>query len=209
MKMKTIILVNILLLLSYLVYSQDKADHYLVKSGYIEYELTGSTKGIKKIWWDNFGDKERIEIKSTSEVKMFGMVQTEEVNSIHITNGNKYWHVDLLEGVGVKGTEEYYEPLNYTENMTEEEIEELEEDILNAFGGERLPDENFLGYTCEVIQVLGAKTWIYKGIVLKSTANMLGVELYETAVKFEENKKIPDSMFLPPADIDFDEGSYE
>jgi len=209
MKTKTTIFANLLLLLSLWAYSQDDANRYLVKSGYIEYELTGSTKGLKKIWWDNYGDKEHIEIKSSSEVKLFGMVQKEEEHSIHITNGYIYWHIDLLEGTGIKGTEEYYEPVDFTENMTDEEKKQFEENILTAFGGERLPPEKFLGYTCEVLQVMGAKSWIYKGIILKTTANLMGVEINETTVKFDENMKILDSKFIPPADIEFSEGMYE
>ena len=88
--MKTTLLISLCLLISFWANSQNKADQYLIKSGYIEYELTGSTKGTKKIWWDEYGDKERIETKSSSEVKIFGMVQKDEEHSIHITNGDKY-----------------------------------------------------------------------------------------------------------------------
>jgi hypothetical protein len=207
--MRITILVNLLLLISFWSYSQDDADRYLVKSGYIEYELTGSTKGFKKIWWNDYGDKERTETKSSSEVKLFGMVQKEEEHSIHITSGDKFWHVNLLEGTGIKGTEEYYEPVDFTENMTDEKKKQIEEDILNAFGGERLPADKFLGYTCDIIQVMGSKLWIYKGVVLKSTANLMGVEVNETAVRFDENIKNPDSTFEPPANINFEEGSYD
>ena len=207
--MKTTLLISLCLLISFWANSQNKADQYLIKSGYIEYELTGSTKGTKKIWWDEYGDKERIETKSSSEVKIFGMVQKDEEHSIHITNGDKYWHVNLLEGMGVKGTEEYYEPVDITEDMTEEEKKQFEEDILKAFGGERLPPENLLGYTCEVIQVMGAKVWMYKGIALKSTANIMGVEVNEIATKFDTKTKIAGTLFEPPTDINFVEGSYE
>lgn len=193
-----------------ILFAQQDIDRYLVKSGYIEYELTGSTKGTKKIWWDNYGDKEREEIKSVSEVKMFGMVQKEEVHSINISVGDKFWHVNLLEGTGIKGTNQTYEAdLDYTRDLTDAERKQLENDILNAFGGERLSPEKFLGKTCEVVQVMGAKSWIYKGIVLKSTANIMGIEVNETAIKFEENKAIPASKFEPPSDIEFSEGVYE
>lgn len=207
--MKTTILISLCLLISFWANSQDEVDRYLVKSGYIEYELTGSIKGFKKVWWDEYGDKERIEIESSSEVKIFGMVQKEEEHSIHITNGEKYWHVNLIDGSGVKGIEEYYEPIDFSEDMTNEEKEQFEEDILKAFGGERLPSEKFLGYTCEVIQVMGAKSWIYKGVVLKYTANLMGVEVNEIAIKFDTKPRIAETLFEPPGDIDFAEGPYE
>ncbi len=207
--MKTTILISIFFLISILVYSQNEVDRYMVKSGYIEYELTGSTKGTKKIWWDDYGDKERIETKSSSEVKIFGMVQKEEVHSIHISNGNKYWHVNLLDNSGVKGTEEYYEPVEITEDMSDAEKKQFEEDMLKAIGGERLPPEIFFGYTCEVMEAMGAKVWVYKGITLKSTAKIMGVVVNETATKFDTEIKITESKFKPPTDIEFVEGSYE
>ena len=57
---------------------------------------------MKKIWWDDYGDKEREEVKSTSEVKMFGIVQKEETHSIKISVGDKFWTVDLLENTGCR-----------------------------------------------------------------------------------------------------------
>lgn len=58
-------LISVLILLIFCINTQAQKDinHYLVKSGYVEYELTGSIKGVKKIWWDDYGDKEREEIQ--------------------------------------------------------------------------------------------------------------------------------------------------
>ncbi len=206
--MKRNVITILCVLISILAYSQEDLDQFLVKSGYIEYELTGSTKGTKKIWWDNYGDKEREEIKSVSEVKIFGMVQKEEVHSIHISNGDKYWDINLLDGTGVTGDDSNYDAVDFSEDMTDAEKKKFEEDLLNALGGKRLDPENFLGYKCEIIEVMGAKSWLYKGIALKSTANMMGIEVNETAIKFEENKNIPASKFEPPVDIEFKESGY-
>lgn len=208
--MKKIVLSLVCIFSVGILFAQEDIDRYIVKSGYIEYELTGSTKGTKKIWWDDYGNKEREEIKSSSEVNIFGMVQKEEIHSINITVGNKFWNVNLLDGTGVKGENPYYDAsMDYTKDMTDAEKEKFENDILNAFGGEKLAPENFLGHKCEVMEVMGAKVWIYKGLVLKSTANIMGIEANETALKFDENIKIQSSKFEPPTDIDFVEGAYE
>lgn len=188
----------------------ENPDRFLVKSGYIEYELTGSTQGYKKIWWDDHGDKEYEEIKSNSEVKFMGMVQKEETHSITITVGDKFWSLNLLENSGIKGTIPSYDASeHYSENLTEAEKKQFEDNILNAFGGERLEPEMFLGHKCDVIEVMGAKSWIYKGVILKSTANMMGIEINEIAVKFDENKSIPASRFYPPNNVNYEEGSWE
>lgn len=203
-------LISVLILLIFCINTQAQKDinHYLVKSGYVEYELTGSIKGVKKIWWDDYGDKEREEIQSISEVKIFGMVQKEEVHSIHISNGNKYWDINLLDGTGVTGDDSYYDAVDFSEDMTDAEKKKFEDDLLNALGGQRLDPENFLGYKCEVIEVMGAKSWLYKGIALKSKANLMGIEVNEVAKKFKKNNVIPASKFEPPKDIKFVEGGY-
>jgi len=207
--MKKITLLVVFVISANFLFAQEDIDRYLVKSGYIEYDLTGSTKGTKKIWWDDYGDKEREEVKSISEVRMFGMVQKEEVHSINISVGEKFWHSNLLDGTGVTGViSDYDVDLDYTRDLTDEEKKQLENEILQAFGGERLNSEEFLGFTCEVIQVLGTKSWFYKGLVLKSTANMMGIEVNETAIKFDENIEISSSKFEPPKDINFEEGEY-
>jgi hypothetical protein len=207
--MKKIVLSLVCIFSVGILFAQEDIDRYIVKSGYIEYELTGSTKGTKKIWWDDYGNKEREEIKSVSEVKMFGMVQKEEVHSIQISDGNKYWDINLLDGTGVKGNNPYYDAsIDYTEDMTDAEKKKFEDDMLNAFGGQRLEPENFLGHKCEVIEVMGAKSWIYKTLALKSTANLMGIEVNEVAVKFDENISIPASKFEPPSDIEFEENTY-
>lgn len=204
--MKKIVLSLAFIFFVGILFAQEDIDRYIVKSGYIEYELTGSTKGTKKIWWDDYGDKEREEIKSVSEVKMFGIVQKEEVHSIHISDGNKYWDINLLDGTAVTGTNSYYDAVDFSEDMTDAEKKKFEDDMLNAFGGEKLAPENFLGYKCEVIEVMGAKSWIYKTVVLKSTVNLMGIEVNETALKFDEDISIPVSKFEPPTDIEFVKG---
>ncbi|MBI9053678.1 MAG: hypothetical protein JEY96_07655 [Bacteroidales bacterium] len=206
--MKKIVLSLVCIFSVGILFAQEGIDRYIVKSGYIEYELTGSSKGTKKIWWDDYGDKEREEIKSVSEVKIFGMVQKEEIHSIHISDGNKYWDINLLDGTAVMGTDSYYDAVDFSEDMTDAEKKKFEDDMLNAFGGEKLAPENFLGYKCEVIEVMGAKSWIYKTVVLKSTVNLMGIEVNEVAIKFDEDISIPASKFEPPSDIEFTENTY-
>jgi hypothetical protein len=206
--MKKIVLSLACIFVVGILFAQEDIDRYIVKSGYIEYELTGSTKGTKKIWWDDYGDKEREEIKAVSEVKMFGMVQKEEIHSVHISDGNKYWDINLLDGTAVTGTDSYYDVVDFSEDMTDAEKKKFEDDMLNAFGGKRIEPENFLGHKCEVIEVMGAKSWIYKTVVLKSTVNLMGIEVNEIAIKFDEDISIQAAKFEPPSDIEFSENTY-
>ncbi len=177
---------------------------YLVKSGYVEYELTGNTTGEKTIFWDDYGRKTRTEVKSKSVTTFFGKTTEESTHTVSIISNGKFWAADLLNNNGQKGDIPYYgETTLYYEGLTKAEEKELEENILAAFGGQKVGTEKILGYNCEIISIMGAKTWIYKGIVLKSEMNILGVEANETVVNFKKNIKVSNSKFTPIKDINY------
>jgi hypothetical protein len=206
--MKQIFILFSLVLISTISYTQDnQANRFVVKSGYVEYELTGSITGTKKFWWDNYGDRTRTEIKSTSVIKMFGTTTKEEQHTITITDENTIYSQDLIEGTAYKSSNEEYDEVTQemTEDMTDAEIEQMGNEILESLGGERLGTEKVLGKDCEVIKVMMAKVWMYKGIPLKSEAKVMRIETNETAVKFDENISIPSSTFIPDKSVEFQE----
>ena len=206
--MKQLFILLSLALISLTTFAQnDQANKFVLKSGYAEYELTGSITGTKKFWWDNYGNKTRTEIKSTSIIKMFGTTTKEEQHTITITDENTIYSQDLINGTAYKSSNDEYEEMaqEMTEDMTDAEIEQMGEDILASLGGERLGTEKVLGKDCEVIKVMMAKVWMYKGIPLKSEAKVMRIETNETAVKFDENISIPSSTFIPDKGVEFQE----
>ncbi len=202
---------RILVFLAAIVYStisiaqKQEYKQFAVKSGYIEYELSGNTTGTKKFWWDNYGMKSRTEIKSTTTIKIFGRTSKEEQNSISITDGTTNYTWDLVKGTAYKTSNHEYVDMGkeLTKDMTEAELVQMGQDIIDALGGERLGTESILGKTCEVIKVMMAKVWIYKGLPLKSEAKMLGITSLEKAVDFKENITIPKQTFIPDPKIEF------
>ena len=185
---------------------QGEAKRYLLKSGFVKYNLSGNTVGTRTLFWDDYGEKTREEIKSITEIKMFGMKSKEETNTIDITVGDQFWTIDLKENTGQKGTIPTYEmSKDIAEGMTEAESKKIEEELLDALNGERLGTELFLGKECEVIKIMGSKAWIYKGLLLKSTAKMLGVESNEIATEIKENISVSSDKFVPMADIQYED----
>nr|WP_321452696.1 hypothetical protein [uncultured Carboxylicivirga sp.] len=198
------ILSVILLGCSVVMSAQINPEKYAVKSGHVEYTLTGNTTGTKSIWWDDYGDKTYEEIKAVTEVKMFGMKSRDEAHTITVMIGDKFWSVNVIEGTGQKGVLETQEMAKaIAEDMTEEEAKQLEQQIMDALGGEKLGNETFLGHSCEILSVMGAKTWIYKGVVLKSEAKLMGIKSNEVATLFDEDINVPSSRFTPPADVEY------
>ncbi|MCW3787152.1 hypothetical protein [Plebeiibacterium sediminum] len=178
--------------------------HYAVKSGFIKYELTGNIKGTKLLYWDNYGEKTREEIVSVTEVNVLGINKAEKEHTVTITDGDHFWSVDLIENTGQKGTLEIYDVgKQMTENMSEADAKKLEDDIMSALNGHKLGKESFLGKSCDIYEVMGAKSWIYKGVALKTTAKMMGVEANEIALEFNENSSPDNDLFVPIANIDY------
>ena len=206
--MKQTILILTCLMLSYASSAQQKIQQYAVKSGHVEYELSGNTTGTKSIWWDNYGSLSRTETKSISVTKMFGMKTETKTHDILIMNGKQFWSANLIENTGQKGNLPYYQEMaKMTENMTEAEKQKMGKDLLEGLGGEIIGTENVLGNKCEVVKLMGAKCWVYKGVTLKSDAKMLGIKAMERAVKFDKNISISKSKFTPPSNITYEDQS--
>jgi len=202
--MKKLLLLALLLVLINFVQAQNKAQRYAIKSGKLVLELSGSTIGTKTIYFDHYGDKYYEEEKSVTEVRMFGIIDKTETHKTMIMNQGKFWVIDHLEGKHINGDLPYYQSSHaYVEGMTKAEQEKMANEVLKSMGGERLGQEDVQGYSCDKIRVMGALSWIYKGIVLKSEANVMGIVSNEEAVEFEENARIASSKFDPPTDLNF------
>lgn len=200
--MKQIFLILAGLLIIHIALAQQKTQRFAIKSGYIEYTLSGNTTGIKKIWWNHFGESIRTEIKSETLTRMFGMKNIDKRHTIEILVKDKYWTANLIDQSGQKGNLPYYqESRTFVENMTQEEQEIFAKQTINALGGEKLASENFMGKSCDIIKIMGSKLWIYKGITLKSETKTLGMISNETATKFNTNQLVSSSKFTSPSGI--------
>ncbi|WP_346854455.1 hypothetical protein [uncultured Draconibacterium sp.] len=202
--MKNLIL--ILLVTLGLNLQAQEAKRYALKSGYIKYELSGSTKGTKELWWDDYGRKTCEVEKSTTTTKMFGIKNTEEKNTSTVLIKDKYWVADYIQNSGSTGTVPYYnEGQEFVNEMTEEEQKEFADEILAQMGGKKEGTENLNGYSCDVIKVMGIKSWIHKGLVLKTEGKILGVETNEMFVEFKPNSNVSASRFNPPSGVKFED----
>ncbi|MDP2721408.1 MAG: hypothetical protein Q8O72_01520 [Bacteroidales bacterium] len=179
-----------------------KATKYTIKSGHIEYKLTGNTTGTKSVWFDDYGDKSFVRTKAKSVTKMFGVTNESTENNIVIMNGSIVYNIDMATLSGTKMENDFYglsEAL--VSKMSDAERKQFGKDLLNNMGGEIVGTEKILGKTCEVVKLMNIKVWIYEGVTLKSEGKIMGIEANETAVKFEENIQIPAVKFEPPKEV--------
>jgi hypothetical protein len=71
-------------------------------------------------------------------------------------------------------------------------------EMMKSMGGEKVGEEKFMGYTCEVWKMLAVKVWLYKGIMLKSESDMMGMKHTTTATKIDFDTSVSnDDLKLP------------
>jgi hypothetical protein len=204
--MKKVLLIVLCTLIAVSAQAQQKQKRFLIKSGHIKYELTGNTTGTKEMWWDDYGDKTCETVNSVTVTKIFGMKSESKSKTKTIIIKDKFWAINYLDESASKGTVPYYEESHeMVEDMTEEELRQWGEDMIESLGGERLANEKFMGYDCEVFTVLGSKIWIYRGVSLKLESEILGVTANEIASKFEPNTSVSASIFKPATDVTYEE----
>ena len=196
MKIKQFFLILIALSFLLSVNAQQNANRFALKSGYVEYKISGNSEGLKKVWWDDYGQKSYVEQKSTTSTSLFGITSTEETHTVTVTKDGRFWTANLIDQTGRKGKLPTSQEM-LGSDLTEEEQKKLADEILASLGGEKIADEEFMGYSCEVIKIMGSKSWIYKGVVLKSTVSMMGIEVKEEAVAFKPGMNVPSSKFTP------------
>lgn len=197
--MKRFLLV-ILLIFTGILFAEN-FKYFGIKSGKIEFELTGNAVGTKSIWFDDFGQKKRIETKKTTTIKMMGMENVTQEHTLTINDGNHIYSANLLDNTGSKSSFESMADAMGFDKMSKAERQQYFDETLAGMGGQRLQNEKFIGKDCQVISLMGGKSWIYEGITLKNETNVMGIRNVETAIKFDENISVPASKFVPPANI--------
>ena len=170
---------------------------YEVKSGVIEYTIThtGNVMGVKvngkgtaKTVFKEWGN---VELHSEDiESNTMGIKEREQEMS-KIDNG-KLFVVDFDEKVIYAYTPETMKNSEY------EDFAKTGKEMVEAMGGEKIGEEKFMGYSCEVWQMMHIKLWLYKGIMLKSEAEMMGIKHTTTATKVNLDISISeDDLKLP------------
>lgn len=168
---------------------------YLVKSGIVEYTLSGTRKGTETIYFDNWGMREAKHTKA--EMSMMGITQTQ--NTLGIIDGAYTYNIDLDTKTGTKmETPMLKELAANTKDLTE-----AGEKMMKNMGGVKIGTEVILGKSCDVWEIknMKSKTWVWKGVPLKTHVNMPSMEMTIMATKIDEGASIAADKFAIPPDV--------
>ncbi len=197
---------------------ENKLKRYEVKSGIVKYTSTISGKvmgsvitgsGTESLYFKDWGAVELVEEKSsqTTNTKFFGKKNTETTNTHTISkldNGESY-HVDFDK-------KQIFLRRDMAMDMTKAfhpnaDAGDVGKNMLESMGGKIIGNEKFLGYDCEIWDVMGAKQWMYKGVVLKLEMTLMGITTVKIATSAKFNISVSDKYFkLPDYPIQKEEG---
>lgn len=206
MKKLSIILSLAVVLISCNGNSQSKFKRYNVKSGIVEYTTTTSGKmmgssiegkGVQYLYFKNWGAIELQEEESTqtSSIKFFGKAkkEVEEKHAMNkLENGKNYivnFDNKTIDLMNVPAMSLMDENTN---------AEQAERDMLVGMGGEKIGEESYQGYKCEIWEIMGAKQWVHKGVMLKMEMSTMGIETLTEATSVKFNVNVPEKYFELP-----------
>ena len=188
---KTALSFILIFLVSTLSYAWDQK-RYTIKSGIVEYKLSGMQEGTETLYFDQNGAREARHTDATSN--FMGMKQ--KVQNVYYIDGDWAYSYDVKTNTAMK--------INMKEMMNDADAKNLKEygeKILKEMGGEKTGSKNILGKQCEVwsIPKFGSTTCVYKNsIPLEYSAHFNGMDMNSVAINLQENASVPqDKLTLP------------
>ncbi len=207
MKKLSILLSLAVVLMSCNGNSQNTLKRYNVESGIVDYEtiITGkimgskiSGSGVEHLYFKNWGALELKETQSsqTTTIKMFGTEKIEKTSThtINKLDDGESYLADLDKKTITVGRD----PMMDLMKESNTNASDAGKDMLESMGGEKVGTESVLGHRCEVWDVMGAKQWLYKGVMLKMEVSVLGIKTITEATSAKFDVSVADSNFKLP-----------
>lgn len=170
---------------------------YGLKSAIIEYDVSGSQEGSRRLFFDNWGERQAEYSNTTITVGQF----SKTANLLNITDGDWQYTINLDTKTGTKSQSQLKELKRDLEGQ--QYFNELGEQFIIKMGGQNLGTEEFMGKECAVYEFrnIGMKAWYWKWILLKSETRSGPINIVVTARKIDEDVRIPKDKFRVPEDI--------
>ncbi|MCD6545009.1 MAG: hypothetical protein J7K34_10935 [Flavobacteriaceae bacterium] len=198
--MKKITLIFLATFISIGIYAQKKSNYkvFPFKSGIIEYQKTGKTKGTTTKYIDEYGYKQADYGESIT--KIFGHKTEEKEETILI--GPTVYTINYKENTVNKGKNPVYE----TYANSKGNYDELGKKSMKALGfSDTGETETILGKKCEIWKGSLGEICIWKGLALKTKTKIFGMKMEEVATKINIDTKVSASKFEIPKGMEIQE----
>ncbi|MCT4582208.1 MAG: hypothetical protein N4A35_12420 [Flavobacteriales bacterium] len=181
---------------------------YEIKSGSVQYEsiiegkVFGATvkgAGTGTLYFKDWGAVELVEEKEsrTTVTKLFGKASSQEetIHNLSKLDHGKAFYVDF-EKKEIRSQNDF--AMESIQSVGNGDANQFGKEMFTSMGGEKIGEEDILGFKCEIWSLMGTKQWLYKGVVLKIEASIMGVKTTKIAVSAEFNKSIDEHYFELP-----------
>lgn len=165
-----------------------------VEQGIMEFKMT--TMGMSstmEMYWRDYG-------KENATITTMNMMGMNTTSHTIITNNYVYtW--DNMTGMGTKVQ------VDMDKNNMQINYNNLDKSMMDQYNMVEEGTDDVMGKTCKVYTMnyngVKSKTWVYKGMALKSESTMAGVKTVLEVTKLEEGTEPPADVFEIPENIKF------
>lgn len=212
--MKKLLLISITLIISMTLLScgdssKDESDksgkestaefqkRYGIKSGVIEYIITGSQEGTKTLYFDSWGMRQAEYTRSILSVSGF----TKPLNLVNIIDGEYQYMINIDQNSGTKTRNPILKSIEQLKGQ--KGFNEFGEQMLLSMGANKIGSESFLGKDCDVYEMknTGTKLWVWEWLTLKSETKSGGLNINLTATRINEGGSVPTEKFRIPEKV--------
>ena len=168
-----------------------------IKSGVIEYIITGSQEGTKTLYFDDWGMKQAEYTRSVLSVGGF----TKSLNIVNIIDGEYQYMINMDQNSGTKTRNPILKAIENLKNQ--KGFNEFGEQMILSEGFNKIGKEEFLGKDCDIYERenTGTKTWVWEWLTLKSITRSGGIDINLAATRINEGGSVPNSKFKIPDNV--------
>jgi len=196
---KLILIIHVILLFLTPVYAQSSNT---VFSGVFTYKISGSVETGSEVFSFN-KDKSR-RLKTLTLIADGSITKTLEIN-----DGNAFYIINLNQKTGFKVPH----PAIILEKDKPQNVSQERKKIMKSFFDTLTPIREYLstdkantttffGKSCKVLKGSIFKTYLWKSHILRQEITFPFTKIKEV-IDMKINVKVPDSMFIPPSDIEY------
>jgi hypothetical protein len=170
---------------------------YGIKSGVIEYIISGSQEGTKTLYFDSWGMRQAEYTRSVLSVGGF----TKSLNLVNIIDGEFQYMINIDQNSGTKTRNPILKSIEQLKDQ--KGFNEFGEQMLLSMGANKIGSENFLGKDCDVYEMknTGTKLWVWEWLTLKSETKSGGISINLTATRINEGSSVPSEKFKIPEKV--------
>ena len=163
---------------------------YLVKSGMIEYELSGARAGVERLYWDDWGLKQAKFTTANMRVKDFSAAE----NTLTLTRPDGVYFIDLEARTAVKLADRG-QPLFAGGRDNLEKLQNL--------GARAAGVQKIAGKPCDLWEVAHAASeqCLWMNLPLRTYTNAVGMTMTAVAVRIAAGEPVDAEIFAIPEDV--------